>query len=308
MLKNIKSLYILKQIFRYIPNGKYLKIVIHNKNLQKKLNISIDTYIRYSNQIEIEILFNINKFFNDKYNFGRIYHVSNENEEIFYHCEEIELENTEKNFGKFKFKLLIDSEVKSISKLFLRCRCVEEIKFVKFNRTDFIDYKFLFSGCDKLINLDISKIKTDKVIDMSYMFKECKSLEKLDISNFKTQQTTNMSHMFDGCTSLKELNISTFNTKNVTDMSYMFKFCKSLMKLDLSNFNTIKVNNMKELFLGCSSLKELNISNFIFNNSTDIQYMFGDCSEELKNSIRNKFINLGEIAFKDKMFFFESID
>ena len=311
MLDNIKSSYILKQVFQYIKNKVYLKLIINNKTLQKKLNVTIDTYIQYSNQIEIEICFDINRYCIGEYDCNKIYHIKNENEKKFYqlYIDKNEIENVEKNSnGKCKLKLLIDSGIKSISKLFYRCRCVEEIKFIKFNRADFIDYSYMFYGCDQLINLDISKLKTDNVNDMSHMFKKCNKLQKLDLSNFNTDNVIKMNNMFDRCNSLKELNISTFNTNNVKDMSYMFKCCESLMKLDLSNFNTNKVKDMTKLFYGCSSLKELNISNFIFSISTNIKYMFGECSEELKKYIRNIFNNLDNIIFEENKDFLETID
>ena len=52
---------------RFIIICFWILLIINNKTLQKKLNISIDTYIKYSNQIEIEIIPDINKIqINDK--------------------------------------------------------------------------------------------------------------------------------------------------------------------------------------------------------------------------------------------------
>ena len=74
MLNNIKSLYIFKEVIDFIPKRKYLEVFINNKKLQKKLNISIDTYIKYYNQIEIEIMPNMRKISEDdnKINFINI--------------------------------------------------------------------------------------------------------------------------------------------------------------------------------------------------------------------------------------------
>ena len=56
MINEIKSPYIFKKIFNYILEKKVLlKIIKHNKLLQKKLDISINEYIECSNQIEIII-------------------------------------------------------------------------------------------------------------------------------------------------------------------------------------------------------------------------------------------------------------
>ena len=78
-----------------------------------------------------------------------------------------------------------------------------------------------------------------------YMFNGCSKLININLSNFNTQNVINMNRMFYGCSSLKNLDLSNFNTQNVTDMNGMFAGCKSLKSLDLSNFNTQNVTNMK---------------------------------------------------------------
>ena len=58
-LENIKSKYILKQIFDILPKKKALKIIKENKTLQNKLEINLNDYMKYSeifNPIEIEII------------------------------------------------------------------------------------------------------------------------------------------------------------------------------------------------------------------------------------------------------------
>ena len=62
---NVRSNYILREFFNYITKYKTLRIVKLNKNIQKRLNISINDYKEYSqihSSIEIEI-----KFDDDKY-------------------------------------------------------------------------------------------------------------------------------------------------------------------------------------------------------------------------------------------------
>ena len=44
--KSIESIYILKDIFSFLSEKRKLKIIIYNKNLQKKLDINIDNYKR----------------------------------------------------------------------------------------------------------------------------------------------------------------------------------------------------------------------------------------------------------------------
>ena len=44
--KSIESLYIIKYIFSFLSEDQKLKIIIYNKNLQKKLDINIENYER----------------------------------------------------------------------------------------------------------------------------------------------------------------------------------------------------------------------------------------------------------------------
>ena len=48
MLKNIKSTYFIKLLFRYVDEKQKLKIVKYNKNIQKNINISLINYKFYS--------------------------------------------------------------------------------------------------------------------------------------------------------------------------------------------------------------------------------------------------------------------
>ena len=47
-MENIKSSYFIKIVFGYIDEKKKLKFVKYNKNLQKKINISINNYIHFN--------------------------------------------------------------------------------------------------------------------------------------------------------------------------------------------------------------------------------------------------------------------
>ena len=53
MLENIKSKYILKNLFFYISEKKKLTLVKYNKNLQTKLNITLLNYKIFSGKYRI---------------------------------------------------------------------------------------------------------------------------------------------------------------------------------------------------------------------------------------------------------------
>ena len=130
-----------------------------------------------------------------------------------------EIENTslQKNDNVSKISIIIDYQIKSFSKLFYKCGCIESIKFKKFYRNN--------------------------VTDMSYMFFGCSSLKELNLNNFNTNNVTNMRAMFYGCSSLKELNLYNFNTNNVIDVNLMFFGCANLKKQNVTT-NDEKVKGM----------------------------------------------------------------
>ena len=237
MVDNIKSIYILKTIIQNLSKRRYLHLIIHNKKLQNKLNISIDNYIKYYNQIEIEIIPDKKKMI-CKEEFIRI---RDEIDKSFYHIyfndenKEIERNYLTKDEDVSKIKVLIDMEVKSIEALFSGCYCIKEIKFIKFNRTDFNDFRYMFNDCKYLKYIYIKKLKTNNVENMDNMFNSCKSLKKLDLSNFITDKVKSMRYMFKSCSSLKELNISSFKFNKSTDVEYMFSYCPTKLKKEIKN-------------------------------------------------------------------------
>ena len=53
--RNIRSEYILKQIFEHLNQKIFLKIIKHNKSIQNKLDINQNDYKKFC-EIEIEII------------------------------------------------------------------------------------------------------------------------------------------------------------------------------------------------------------------------------------------------------------
>ena len=59
MIDNIKSTYVLKEIFKFISLYRKLKIVNYNKKNQIRLNLSINDYKKYSSfKIELQLIDN----------------------------------------------------------------------------------------------------------------------------------------------------------------------------------------------------------------------------------------------------------
>ena len=274
-LKDIKSKYILKQIFANLTEKKILEIIKYNKNFQEKLKIDKNDYVEYKKIIIEVIPINIS-YKNTFINFNR--------DEKYYHIY-FNDENEEKKINYFtkdenvsKIKIIIDPQILYFEKLFNECKCIEKINFIKFKRKDINNMSWMFKGCSSLKELNINNFYTKNVINMNSMFDGCSALKELNLDNFNTNNVTNMSGMFYNCSSLIELNLNNFDTNKVIYMSYMFYKCSSLNELNITDFNTNNVIDMSHMFEGCSSLKELNLHNFNTNNVTDMSYMLYGCS------------------------------
>ena len=112
----------------------------------------------------------------------------------------------------------------------------------------------MFSNCNQLKSLDLSKFNTSLVKNMIRMFSNCKKITLLDLSNFDTSLVTNMIEMFYNCNSLISLDISGFNMVNIQRIVDLFY---NLTNLKYINLNDIKTS---ELFLNEIN-KELNKTN-----------------------------------------------
>ena len=227
--KNIKCDYFLQDMFDIMKKNKALKIVKYNKNLQKRLNLTLNDYKKYSqlySSIEIEL-----KLINNKYD--KFINIPNEDKE-YYHIyfddskEEIKRNYLEENEKVKTIKIIINYNVKSLNQLFSGCKYISSILFKIFYRFNITDMSEMFLGCSSLKELNLSSFDTSNVIYMWCMFSGCSSLKELNLSNFDTSKVIEMEDMFYGCSSLKELDLSNFDTSNVKDMSGMFNGCSSL--------------------------------------------------------------------------------
>ena len=101
---------------------------------------------------------------------------------------------------------------------------LSNITKIAFNTFDFsgTSMKYMFSGCENLISLDLNHFFTSTVTDMKNMFKDCINLISLDLSKFDTSSVQYMDSMFSNCKNLKILDISHFSTSNVINMQSMF--------------------------------------------------------------------------------------
>ena len=187
ILKNILSDYFIQKCFDYIHKRKSLEIIKYNKNIQKRMNININDYKKYSEKyslIEIEI-----KPMEKKY--GEFINIK-EGEEEYYHIyyndnKKEEIKNTYINEDDkvSKINIIIDYQVTSFIGLFFNCYCIESINFKKFNRNNITDMSGMFGGCSSLRELNLNNFNTNNVTNMSCMFRGCSNELKLKIKQFK---------------------------------------------------------------------------------------------------------------------------
>ena len=275
LLDLIKSKYILKQIFNHLKNKTLLQIIRYNKNLQKKINKTKTHYKREYLNIIIEIIpeENILKnhaealtkktayfphhgiishgdsgyeftFINIKKKYKSYFHIYF-NDDL---NNEIKRDFITEKDKLSKIKAIIDSKVKSLSRLFKLIKCIKSINFIKFKNKNINNMSHLFESCS-LKKINFSNFITKNVTEMSCMFLSCIKLESIDLSKFDTSKVKNMSNMFSGCLAIKELNVSKFVTKNVMKMAYMFVEYTSIEELHLSNFDTSQVKYIRWKFL-----------------------------------------------------------
>ena len=124
----------------------------------------------------------------------------------------------------------------------------------------------------------MDRLNTQDVTNMAYMFYGCKKLSDIDLSYFNTANVTNMYGMFYGCSSLSHMDLASFNTDNVTNMGGMFRGCSALETIDLSSFNTGKVAKTSYMFDQCGNLATIYADmGWSLDNDNISTSMFEDC-------------------------------
>ena len=191
------------------------------------------------------------------------------------------------------------SNVTNMSKMFSGCQLLTGLDVSKFDTAKVTDMSYIFYYCKRLASLNVGSFDTANVINMDYMFAECSGLTSLDVSKFDTSKVTYMNFMFYKCSGLTSLDVSNFDTSNVVDMSAMF--CQCLVKnIDVSKFNTSKVTSMGSMFSGCRNLTNLDVSKFNTSKVTDMHSMFELC-RNLTNLDVSKF-NTSKVTYISYMF------
>ena len=144
ILFNIRNEYILQLISNILKRKKSLEIIKYNKAIQNKLDININDYKKYYEEIELEI-------FTEKFGpSGNFINIEKGQESYFhiYHKEnnkEIKRNYINEDNGEVsKIRIIIDPQIKSFNSLFANCYNIKSIHFKRFNRNDINDMGRMF--------------------------------------------------------------------------------------------------------------------------------------------------------------------
>ena len=107
----------------------------------------------------------------------------------------------------------------------------------------------MFSSCENITELDLSKFKTLRLKTSINMFNNCKSLTAINLKNWNIDNAINIKGMFKNCTNLKTL--STIKLNKTKEIAELFKGCTSLNTSII--IETIDIINYKDILLGCST-------------------------------------------------------
>ena len=299
----VKSQYLLKEIFTFLDVVSTLKLIKKNKTIQKKLNISIDTYsIRYKMK-------NINMKKNNNLGFDQLYEIT----KIKYpKMKENELVNLLFNFSdkkKFTFYSLKNSDcLQGIIPLLLNSENkIQNIELNLFKKAEF-SYKEILPVQTNLlsiisvfnVHLYLSKFtqnEFDNLVNYISFLPKDKDIticiNGINFTNFKLNTFKNILIQFNN---IIELKLSELNLDDKTFLS--LEDCllnkTNLKKLDLSgNFISEKsLNLISRILVNNQFLEELDLSSNFFAS-----YMIKTIGLSTKNLT---YLDLGEYIIQEE--------
>ena len=116
----------MQKLFDIMQKRIALKIITYNINIQKKLNININSYKDFS-EIELEMIPIQNKY-------GSFINIQNEDKNYFHiYCnnnkDEIKKTKLNKTDKISKINIIINYQIESFKELFYYCKCFKSINF-----------------------------------------------------------------------------------------------------------------------------------------------------------------------------------
>lgn len=222
-------------------------------------------------------------------------------------------------------------KVKDMIRMFQNCTSLKKLDLSHFDVSNVIGMESMFMGDSSLVDLNLKGWQTKRLQDnrysreqaMAYMFEGCSKLKNVDLSGFYTTNVWSFKEMFYGCSCLETVDMSTFahpildrwhngwsfdgtfrgcsslksvrfgnDSIKVSNVRNMFYGCEKLQKVDVSKFNTSNCSNRGGMFYNCKSLEDLDISNFTYGGNDSLIYL----SDKQWNNDWTKQINIGMLG------------
>ena len=129
--------------------------------------------------------------------------------------------------------------------LFQDCTNIIDIDFSDFDFSLGLHGYQLFQNCKSLIsiNFNSNSVEKIKIYNAASMFSNCESLASLDISKFDIGAINDTNAMFKGCRSLISLDLSNFVNDDLIYCQNMFSDCPNLIYVNLPSAHYCSNNN-----------------------------------------------------------------
>lgn len=148
--------------------------------------------------------------------------------------------------------------------MFADCKSLEKVELPDFfaNRAQMEEVGAMFFECEKLKEVDLSKVDFSHVRGMGAMFEGCKNLEFVDLSMADLSKLENLYAFCYDCKSLKSIDFGENDLQKVKDVEFMLTNCSQLefFNIQINSLNPTLYN--RELLLDdCPDVKHLNKMN-----------------------------------------------
>ncbi|MFD1901358.1 BspA family leucine-rich repeat surface protein [Enterococcus termitis] len=151
---------------------------------------------------------------------------------------------------------------------------VDLSNFYALNLNEFIRMNYMFQNCHSLKIVIFSTQFINRIVDVTALFMNCTSLEEFS-GYFSANANVSMNNMFSGCTSLKKAEIT---SRYVESRNNMFLNCTNLEEVSFStSFASVSAVNTASMFSGCQSLTKVSMGGNSMTNVTDMSNMFLNC-------------------------------
>ena len=210
--KNKINIFINGKEANNLPNFKPSEVGIYEINIEIKAKITDCGYMFYecSNIIEIDMkdtdlseVEKMNDMFNYCINLKKVKLPDNikkvtDMRYMFNYC---------KNLEKFEGEKFDTENVTNMSGMFQHCEKIKSIKLDNFDTRKVVQMGCMFNNCYELEKLTL-KFNTNEVKFMPWLFYGCEKLKELDISSFNFRKNQDVSYIFEGCDELEKVIVS----------------------------------------------------------------------------------------------------